>query len=285
MPNALVKTGKTVEEALAAALAELNATAADVDYKVIEEPGKKLFGLLGLRPAKIEVTLKAPREDVAPQAVPDGAVVASSSAESIADEEEPTADAPSADAAPDNADKDGQVSAKDVTTPKRRIAMDKAEAFLVDVFAAMNVTVNIERCEKGDTVTFNLTGERMGVLIGKRGQTVDSLQYLVNLAVNRDDPESRIRVIVDVENYRCRREETLRALALRLADRARYLHEEVKLEPMNRHDRKIIHMTLAGDRRVMTYSDGEDPYRHVVIAPRRKGKGVSRRPFSHWDKE
>ena len=284
MPNALTKTGRTVDEALAAALAELNVTAADVDYKVLEEPGKKLFGLLGSRPAKILVTLKE-KENAAPQ---DIYAVAKEAAkeETAAEEVLPTGDEHTAEddgepAAAGQAESGkARAASSGETTDKQRATMDKAEEFLRDVFSAMDVAVNTERREKGDMVTFNLTGERLGVLIGKRGQTIDSLQYLANLAVNRDDPESRIRVVLDVENYRRRREETLRALALKLADRARYLNREVKLEPMNRHDRKIIHMALANDRRVMTYSSGEDPYRHVVIAPRRKGKSAPHRSYS-----
>ena len=270
MTDTLVTTGKTVEDALAAALAELKVGREAVEYVVLEQPEKKLFGLLGSRPARIKVTVKEPPAPEESAPVVDE-VSSAESAEKSAPETETTDESDEETAAVG-----GEFCPKE-TTDKQRLAMDDAEKFLRDVFAAMNVAAKIDRREHGDTVVFNLSGERLGILIGKRGQTLDSLQYLANLAVNRDDAEGRVRVIVDVENYRRRREETLRALALRLAGRARYLNEEVKLEPMNRHDRKVIHMALAKDNRVTTYSDGEDPYRRVVIAPRRERGGTNRR--------
>jgi spoIIIJ-associated protein len=111
----------------------------------------------------------------------------------------------------------------------------------------------------------NLVGEDLGILIGKHGQTLDALQYLTNLAANRGLSDNRIHVIVDVENYRSRREDTLRRLALRLADKVKHTGEKIMLEPMNRHERKIIHMALQDSHRVSTYSSGEEPYRKVII--------------------
>ena len=130
----------------------------------------------------------------------------------------------------------------------------------------MHIEVAMEKfINKNDgSVTFRLHGDDMGILIGKHGQTLDSLQYLTNLVANKNSNE-RVRVIIDVEDYRDRRIETLNRLAVRLADKVKRTGERVALEPMNPHERKIIHMALQGDRRVTTLSEGDEPYRHVVI--------------------
>ena len=141
-----------------------------------------------------------------------------------------------------------------------------AKEFLQKVFNAMKIKVVMEKfINKNDgTVTFKLHGDDMGILIGKHGQTLDSLQYLTNLVANKNSSE-RVRVIIDVEDYSDRRIETLTRLANRLADKVKRTGERVALEPMNPHERKIIHMALQGDRRVTTLSEGDEPYRHVVI--------------------
>ena len=145
-------------------------------------------------------------------------------------------------------------------------AIIAAKEFLQRVFTAMKIEVAMEKfINKNDgSVTFKLHGQDMGILIGKHGQTLDSLQYLTNLVANKTSNE-RVRVIIDVEDYRDRRIETLTRLANRLADKVKRTGERVALEPMNPHERKIIHMALQGDRRVTTLSEGDDPYRHVVI--------------------
>jgi spoIIIJ-associated protein len=119
-------------------------------------------------------------------------------------------------------------------------------------------------------VVYDLIGDNLGILIGKHGQTLDSLQYLVNLTANRGNAENRVHIILDIEGYRARREETLMRLAGHLAEKACRIGDEVHLEPMNRHERKIIHMALQDNRRVSTYSAGDEPRRYVVIAPRRR---------------
>ena len=141
-----------------------------------------------------------------------------------------------------------------------------AKEFLQKVFNAMKIEVVMEKfINKNDgSVTFKLHGDDMGILIGKHGQTLDSLQYLTNLVANKNSNE-RVRVIIDVEDYRDRRIDTLTRLANRLADKVKRTGERVALEPMNPHERKIIHMALQGDRRVTTLSEGDEPYRHVVI--------------------
>ena len=150
--------------------------------------------------------------------------------------------------------------------------IEKAEKFLGDIFKAMKLDIEIEKKESEDGTIFNLIGDNLGILIGKHGQTLDSLQYLSNLAANRGLTDNKVRILIDIENYRSRREDTLRRLAMRLADKVRRTGERIVLEPMNRHERKIIHMALQDNYRVSTYSSGDEPYRKVVIELKRGGR-------------
>lgn len=143
---------------------------------------------------------------------------------------------------------------------------DNARNFLNDVFDAMKMTVIVDVKYEEDerTMSIELKGDEMGVLIGKRGQTLDSLQYLVSLVVNKD-VEEYIRVKVDTENYRQRRRETLENLARNIAYKVKRTKRSVSLEPMNPYERRIIHSALQNDRYVTTHSEGEEPFRRVVV--------------------
>lgn len=143
---------------------------------------------------------------------------------------------------------------------------DKAKDFLNEIFSAMNlvVVIDVKYNEDNRNMNIELSGDEMGVLIGKRGQTLDSLQYLVSLVVNKDS-EEYIRVKVDTEDYRERRKETLENLAKNIAYKVKRTKRPVSLEPMNPYERRIIHAALQNDRYVTTKSEGEDPYRHVVV--------------------
>ena len=148
--------------------------------------------------------------------------------------------------------------------------IDKAKIFLNDVFAAMNMTVviNAEYKEDEKELSIDLSGDDMGVLIGKRGQTLDSLQYLVSLIVNKESSDY-IRVKVDTENYRKRRQDTLENLAKNIAFKVKRTKRTVSLEPMNPYERRIIHSALQNDKFVTTHSEGEEPFRHVVVTMKR----------------
>lgn len=143
---------------------------------------------------------------------------------------------------------------------------DKAKDFLKDVFEAMNLTVviDVKYDELEKNMDIDLSGDEMGVLIGKRGQTLDSLQYLVSLVVNKD-VEDYIRVKVDTENYRKRRKDTLENLAKNIAFKVKRTKRPVSLEPMNPYERRIIHSALQNDKYVTTHSEGEEPFRRVVV--------------------
>lgn len=147
---------------------------------------------------------------------------------------------------------------------------DSAKIFLNNVFSAMNMTVvvDVKYDEKENSVDVELSGDEMGILIGKRGQTLDSLQYLVSLVVNKDS-EDYIRVKVDTENYRQRRKETLENLAKNIAYKVKRTRRSVSLEPMNPYERRIIHSALQNDKYVSTHSEGEEPFRKVVVTLKR----------------
>lgn len=143
---------------------------------------------------------------------------------------------------------------------------DLARNFLDSVFDKMGIDVDLEMLynDEDNVLSINMSGDKMGLLIGKRGQTLDSLQYLTSLVINKDSDEY-IRVKLDTEDYRHRRKETLENLARNVAYKAKRTHRAQSLEPMNPYERRIIHYALQDDDRVTTYSEGEDPYRHVVI--------------------
>ncbi len=147
---------------------------------------------------------------------------------------------------------------------------DDAREFLENVFKAMKLEVEIiiEKDEESNTLNIDLKGDDMGVLIGKRGQTLDSLQYLTNLAVNRR-AENFVKIKIDTEDYRKRRRETLENLARNIAYKVKRTKRPVALEPMNPFERRVIHSTLQNDKFVTTHSEGEEPYRHVVVTLKR----------------
>ena len=143
-----------------------------------------------------------------------------------------------------------------------------ARKFIGEVGAAMGLEIDIEAEIKEKQLQITMSGAHMGVLIGKRGQTLDSLQYLTNLVVNKGEA-SYVAVTLDAENYRQRRKETLESLAVNIAKRVKQNRRSVKLEPMSPYERRIIHSILQTDKYVTTFSEGEEPYRNVVIALKR----------------
>jgi len=144
----------------------------------------------------------------------------------------------------------------------------KAISLLKNIFKAMQMQVDIKANENEHEVQINLEGNDLGILIGRRGETLDSLQYLVNLSANKNQ-EVRKKIIIDIEGYRKRREETLQKLALKLADKARQRGRNVVLEPMSSQERRIIHTVLQGRDDIYTFSEGEEPSRKIIIAPKK----------------
>ncbi len=233
-------TGKTVEEALAVASAELGIAVEDIKYEVVEEKG----GFLSLfKTQKIIVELAD---------------------EVVAVEEE----APVVEEAPAEETEAAEAPVAEGASPSE-VAVDFISKILkeMDLSAEITATVN----EEEENIYIDIVGEDMGTLIGKRGQTLDSLQYLTSLVVNRACNQY-YRIKLDTENYRERRKETLENLAKNIAMKVKKTHRNVALEPMNPYERRIIHAALQNDRYVETHSEGEDPYRKVIVTMK---KGVS----------
>lgn len=153
-----------------------------------------------------------------------------------------------------------------IKVAKKKSVEDVVNTFLGDIFRAMDmeVSIDIKVDEVSETVEINLIGDDMGLLIGKRGQTLDALQYIVRLVINKEIG-GYLKVKVDTENYRERRKETLESLAKNIAYKVKRTKRSVTLEPMNPYERRIIHSSLQNDKFVATKSEGEEPYRHVVV--------------------
>ncbi|MDD2553684.1 MAG: protein jag [Desulfotomaculaceae bacterium] len=146
--------------------------------------------------------------------------------------------------------------------------LKRASGLLKSIFKTMDLDVNINISENDKIVFVDLEGTDLGILIGRRGETLDALQYLLNLAVNKNQ-EIRKKIIIDIEGYRDRREKTLQRLALKLADKARQRGRNVVLEPMSSQERRIIHTALQGRDDIYTFSEGEEPYRKIIISPKK----------------
>ena len=262
MANMIEKTGKTIEEAIAAAVAELGVDESELEVEVLETPTKRLFGLFGETPAKIRATIKAP----APPVVEENLHVDKEPAQSV--EEIPAAEIPAEPAEKFEPVLEPSPVEEEDNSFDREKVIDAAENFLQEVFATMNLEVAIEVTEYEEDIELNLSGKGLGILIGRRGQALDALQYILNLAVNRKQ-EEKVHFTIDVEDYRRRREDALVKLAKGVAERAIKTRRDVRLEPMNRHERKIIHTVLQDNDRVETHSAGEEPYRYVIVTPRR----------------
>jgi spoIIIJ-associated protein len=224
------KSAKTIDEAVNAALEELNADRDNVSIEVLEQPTKGIFGILGNKHAKVRVSLK---EEKAPEKVKEFVKETKREPRNL-----------------------------DYTLEK-----EKAKKFLREVLEAMDIQAEIRLKDTNEGLYINLSGPKMGIIIGRRGQTLDSLQYLVSLVVNKDkDREGFVKVILDTEDYRKKREETLQRLAKRLAERVQKTGKKVELEPMNPYERRIIHYTLQEFEDITTFSEGEEPYRKVIIS-------------------
>ncbi len=273
------KTGKTIADALAEALQELNLTAEQVDVEVLEEPKKAILGLIGGRKAKIRVTpkiLPAEPENKTAAALSETAEPETAVKSAPVSTEVPAAVAAAAAAVTAASVETSAAASKNSVgghnrrEPKEFLvdekAIEAAKVFLNKIFEAMKITVSTEKFinRSNGIITLKLHGDDMGILIGKHGQTLDALQYLTNLVANRA-AQGRMRIIIDVEDYRDRRAETLTRLAKRLAEKVKRTGERCVLEPMNPHERKIIHTALQEDDAVTTLSEGLDPYRKVVI--------------------
>jgi spoIIIJ-associated protein len=196
--------GKTVDDAINNALMELKVTRDRVEVETIDEGSKGFLNIIGVKPAKIKVSVK-------------------------------------------------------------RDILCEVKTFLTEVLQAMSMKAEIKIKEENNEIRIELIGPNMGLLIGYRGETLDSLQYLVSLVINKNHDEEYRRVILDTENYRSKRQETLKRLASKIAYKVRVSGRVLKLEPMNPYERRIIHSSLQNDAYIYTFSEGDEPYRRVVV--------------------
>lgn len=229
------KTGRTVEEAIQEALNELGIERDEAEIVVLEEGSKGLFGLLRGRSARVRVGLKV---DLAAAKSGDRSATAASEEEARRLDD------------------------------LRNAAIERGREFLVGVLERLGITAGIEIREDDDIVYMNVTGADLGILIGRKGQTLDSVQYLVNIVANRQGGV-RVRIVIDAEGYRERREQFLRGLAMRMAERVRRRGRRVVLEPMSALERRVVHMALKDEEDLTTFSEGKEPYRRVVIVRKR----------------
>lgn len=241
-------TAATEEEAITLATMELGIPSEKLAYNVLQEATKGFLGI-GSKDAKIEAWEKTEEDYL----------------EEKKAAEKKTSEAPE------------KTTEKVKTTEHDAAHFEEGRKFLEDVFEKMGMEVKLSESydEAENTLNIIMEGDEMGLLIGKRGQTLDSLQYLTSLVVNRSG-EHYIRVKLDTENYRERRKETLEQLAKSIAYKVKRTKKSVSLEPMNPYERRIIHSALQSDNFVMTKSEGEEPYRHVVVFFRRNKDGEER---------
>ena len=293
-------TAKSIEEALEKALNEMMLTRDDIEYEVVTQPSRGFLGF-GQRDAVVRVRKKVieelkdivadireerkeeqPKQPVVEKKEPPAAKTAAEVKQPETETGEAAELKETADPAEEVEKTAEEQSAAVVETPQAETvskpvekadrkevlahAEEKGRAFLSKIFEEMKLDVTIDVKEKNGYLVFDLKGKNLGILIGRRGDTLDSLQFLLNLVINEKNT-AKVKGIIDIEHYRAKREETLIGLSHKLAAKARKTGQKVVLEPMNPQERRIIHMALQNDRRVSTYSEGEEPYRKVVIVP------------------
>ena len=293
-------TGKTVDDAIIEAATTLGIASSELDIEVVNE-GKSGFLGIGAKPAVIKARAKqevkddlddmlakakkpgkTPKKAAAPVKKEEKAEVKENQPKVEAKKAEPKNDfkkSESNKSADDFDYADFEDDAKNEKTENLEPAViddsiiDETNSYLEKLFAAMEmeVTIDIQLDKVTRTMSIDVEGPEMGIIIGKRGQTLDSLQYLISLFVNKKS-ETYIRVKLDTENYRERRRETLENLAKNISFKVKRSRRPFSLEPMNPYERRIIHSTLQNDKYVTTKSEGEEPYRKVVVYPKRNNR-------------
>lgn len=295
-------TGRTIDDALTNACLKLETTSDNIEYEVIEKGSNGLFGIFNSKPTKIKARVKAGVSSVDDEfskleakekkSIDDtikSEIKAESKKEVVKETEKAVKKetAPKADNSKVSATQAVNASEEDLeekannNEPRPVLSNEEIESrirtFLGDMFSAMDIPVEVKITfdTEEECVNVELIGENMGLLIGKRGQTLDSIQYLTSLVLNKGK-EKYVRIKVDTENYRQRRKDTLESLAKNIAYKVKRSRHSVALEPMNPYERRIIHSALQGDKFVSTKSEGEEPFRHVVVYLDREKAGNNR---------
>ena len=272
MNGSIRVSAKTVDDAITEALIQLGVTSDRLEYEVIEKGSAGFLGI-GMKQAVIEARRKPePKEEKVEEPVVEEPVKAEpKKVEAVQPQKaaaEKKADEPQKAAFEKAVEKEVKEEVKKETklVEVQPQTIEAVEDFLKNTMKAMDMEVELKtEIDQDGALCVDMSGEHMGILIGKRGQTLDSLQYLANRVANKHQ-EGYVRVKLDTENYRARREETLRHLAKNIAHKVKRNRRPVALEPMNPYERRIIHSALQSDPYVMTHSEGEEPFRKVVIA-------------------
>ena len=285
-------TGKSVEEAITNACTKLGIPSDKLDYEVVDKGNSGFLGIFNSKPAKIKAREKQEETVVEqvnaeePKKASEAPVHAEKKFEKKADNFKKAEPKKEFKAEPKKefkkeykpADNHKNAEVKEVpkaeeqpkaepfTAEQKEVIKKDIQTFLNNMFGAMSMEVkaDITFDDEENSVNVDLSGDNMGVLIGKRGQTLDSIQYLTSLVINKNS-EKYVRVKLDTENYRKRRKETLESLAKNIAYKVKRSRRPVSLEPMNPYERRIIHSALQADKFVSTRSEGEEPFRHVVV--------------------
>lgn len=246
--------GKTREEAVTKASVELNVPIENLKIEVLEEPQKGLFGFIGKKECRIRATVikNSPEETEIPVS------------DANQEKEDIKSDAPDAEETKELSKNDTKDTEKE-KEKERETALETSEEFLKQIFDFTGLKGDIQlEFDKENNIRINVKGDDTSIFIGRRGDTLDSLQFLTMLAVNKKT-EHYQRVILDIENYREKREESITHYADKMARIAVRQHRTVKLDYMNPYERRVIHSHLQSNRAVTTYSEGKEPYRRVVI--------------------
>lgn len=271
MNGSIRVSAKTVDDAITEALIQLGVTSDRLEYEVIEKGSAGFLGI-GMKQAVIEARRKpeSKEEKVEEPVVEEPVKAEPKKVEAVQPQKaaaEKKADEPQKAAFEKAVEKEVKEEVKKETklVEVQPQTIEAVEDFLKNTMKAMDMEVELKtEIDQDGALCVDMSGEHMGILIGKRGQTLDSLQYLANRVANKHQ-EGYVRVKLDTENYRARREETLRHLAKNIAHKVKRNRRPVALEPMNPYERRIIHSALQSDPYVMTHSEGEEPFRKVVI--------------------
>ncbi len=260
--DSIESKGKTVDEAVFSGLLKLDLSIDEVDIEILDE-GSSIF-----KSARVMLTKK--KDSSRP-----GIVETSSDKEEVEAQREPVVRAEkhrTPHRRVDTRQRQAERKQEDKTPMPPQEPQNDAEKFLYGLFERMGVSVALKSEKEDDILKIDMAGRNMGMLIGRRGETLDALQYLTSLVLN-NGIENYTKVMLDTENYRRKREDALKRLAIRLAEKVKRSGKRVVLEPMNPYERRILHATLQDYSEVYTYSEGDDPYRSVVVALKGKTSG------------
>lgn len=239
--NGITAKGQTVEEAVQSALVQLGVSREQVEIRILDRGRKGFLGFLGSRPAEVEVTISQ---------------VLNETEEAVIVEKDPIEEVAIVEKDP----------VEEVVIAQKD-PVEEAVSYVKGIIREMNLNVTVEKSVKGREVKLTLLGDQVALLIGKRGSTLNAIQYLTQLVVNKSTKQY-ISIIIDAENYREKRRGTLESLAQRLAKQVFNTRKKVILEPMPSFERKVIHQALSHHPHVITTSEGAEPHRHVVISPK-----------------